>query len=79
MTLAKTTHAVVTVAHQILPTDLQLFGAFGFIILVLSSLIGFFIGLKLMLGPKRRLGRWIASVSGALLAGITVVIVFGMK
>ncbi len=62
-------------AEQILPTDAQILGLLAFILLIAASLVSFAVGLKMTLGPRKRLGTWMLSLSAALLVGIAVFVV----
>src|SRR4051812_11889345 len=45
-------------ANLTLPSDAELFAFVAFILAVILSLVGFCVGLKLQLGPRRRAGLW---------------------
>jgi hypothetical protein len=62
-------------AEQILPTDSQLLMLAGFVLLLITCIVGFGVGLNLQLGARRRLGLWMAWICLLLAIGLTTFVV----
>src|SRR2546430_1016260 len=65
----------VFLGETIFPTDTQLLGLAAFVLLIVASNVALFVGLKMSLGPRKRFGSWLASISAIVLASIVLFIV----
>jgi hypothetical protein len=57
-------------ANLTLPSDAELLAFLGLVFAIVLSLVGFCVGLKLQLGPRRRAGLWLTWVSIIVAGGL---------